>query len=138
MTFDRFVQAQNPIWPQVIAELTAGAKRSHWMWFVFPQLAGLGSSPMAVRFALASRAEATGYLDHPLLGARLHETTGLMLGHQGRPAESILGGIDARKFRSSMTLFQAAAPADPLFARALAVFCRGEPDPRTLALLWDV
>ena len=110
MTFDHFVQAQDPIWSRVIAELTAGAKRSHWMWFVFPELAGLGSSPMAVRFALASHDAAAGYLDHPLLGPRLHEATGLMLRHQGRPAEAILGGIDAMKFRSSMTLFRAPPP----------------------------
>lgn len=132
---ERFVAAQDPVWREVTAELARGAKRSHWMWFVFPQLAGLGSSPTAVRFALASRAEAAAYLAHPILGPRLREATGLMLAQAGRPPEAILGGIDALKFRSSMTLFAAAAPEEPLFPAALAAFCGGAPDPRTLALL---
>lgn len=131
---DRFVVAQDRVWPAVVAELGAGAKQSHWMWFVFPQLAGLGSSPTAVAYAIGSRAEATAYLGHPLLGARLREATRLMLGHAGRPAEAILGGIDAMKFRSSMTLFAAVAPDEPLWREALAAFHDG-PDPRTLALL---
>jgi uncharacterized protein (DUF1810 family) len=132
--FAHFVAAQDPVWPQVTAELAAGAKRSHWMWFVFPQIAGLGTSAMAVRFALASVEEAEAYLAHPLLGARLRAATDLMLGHAGRPAEAVLGGIDAVKFRSSMTLFQAARP-EPRFAAALAAFYDGVPDPRTLALI---
>jgi uncharacterized protein (DUF1810 family) len=132
--FAHFVAAQDPVWPRVTAELAAGAKRSHWMWFVFPQIAGLGASAMAVRFALASVEEAEAYLDHPLLGARLRAATDLMLGHAGRPAEAVLGGIDAVKFRSSMTLFQAARP-EPRFAAALAAFYDGVPDPRTLALI---
>jgi uncharacterized protein (DUF1810 family) len=132
---DRFVAAQDRVWPQVVAELAAGAKRSHWMWFVFPQIAGLGRSAMSLRYALASKGEAAAYLAHPVLGARLRQATDLMLGHAGTPAEAILGGIDAVKFRSSMTLFRAAAPADPRFDRALAAFFGGEPDPRTLALL---
>ena len=132
---DRFVAAQDPVWPQVVAELAAGRKRSHWMWYVFPQLAGLGESAMSVRYALASRPEAAAYLAHPLLGARLRTATDLMLGHAGTPAEAILGGIDAMKFRSSMTLFHAAAPAEERFANALAVFFAGSEDPRTLAIL---
>ncbi len=132
---DDFVAAQDRVWPAVTAELAAGAKRTHWMWFVFPQVAGLGGSEMAVRYAIGSLAEARRYLAHPVLGPRLREATRLMLGHAGRPAATILGGIDALKFRSSMTLFQAADPGEPLFAAALASFADGIPDPRTLALL---
>lgn len=133
--FSTFVTAQDQVWSSVTAELAAGAKRSHWMWFVFPQIAGLGSSEMATRFALGSLEEARAYLAHPVLGPRLREVTGLMLGHAGREASLILGHVDALKFRSSMTLFQAADPREPLFAGALQAFCDGVPDPRTLALL---
>jgi uncharacterized protein (DUF1810 family) len=129
------VAAQDRVWPAVVAELTAGAKRTHWMWFVFPQIAGLGSSPTSVRYALVDVAEARAYLAHPLLGPRLRQATELLLAHAGRPAEAILGPIDALKLRSSMTLFAAAAPADPLFRRALDAFHGGRPDPRTLALI---
>jgi uncharacterized protein (DUF1810 family) len=132
---ERFVAAQDRVWPAVIAELAAGAKRSHWMWFVFPQVAGLGSSPMAVRYALASVAEARAYLAHPVLGPRLHEAVGLMLRHADRAPEAILGAIDAMKLRSSMTLFEAADPDAAPFRAALDAFYAGEPDPRTLALL---
>ena len=129
-----FVEAQDAVWPSVVAELGEGRKRTHWMWFVFPQLAGLGSSPMAVQYALGSIGEARAYLAHAVLGARLREATRLMLRHAGRPAEAVLGPIDAMKFRSSMTLFAAAAPAEALFGEAIAAFFEG-PDPRTLALL---
>lgn len=133
---ERFVVAQGPVWAQVRAELEAGAKRSHWMWFVFPQVAGLGTSPTAVRFGIAGLAEARAYLRHRVLGARLREATELMLGHAGQPADAILGGIDAMKFRSSMTLFHAAsAPEGALFGRALEAFCGGVPDERTLAVI---
>jgi len=132
---ERFVEAQTPVWREVVAELAAGAKRTHWMWFVFPQLAGLGSSPMAVRYAIASLSEAQGYGAHRVLGPRLHEATGLMLRHEGTPAEAILGAIDAVKFRSSMTLFRRAVPEEPLFARALDAFYGGEEDARTVELL---
>ncbi|MBB5221090.1 uncharacterized protein (DUF1810 family) [Amaricoccus macauensis] len=135
--FDSFIAAQDRVWPAVLAELAAGAKRSHWMWFVFPQIAGLGGSEMAVRYALGSAAEARDYLAHPILGPRLREVTGLMLRHAGRDASQILGPVDALKFRSSMTLFQASAPGEPLFAEALRAFAGAEPDPRTLALLRD-
>ncbi len=131
---ERFVAAQATVWAQVVAELAAGAKRSHWMWFVFPQVAGLGGSAMAVRYAISSLAEAQAYLAHPLLGARLREATGLMLRHAGTPPEAVLGGIDAMKFRSSMTLFEAAS-AEALFGQALDAFFGGERDARTLALL---
>jgi uncharacterized protein (DUF1810 family) len=133
--FDSFIAAQDRVWRAVLAELEAGAKRSHWMWFVFPQVAGLGGSEMAVRYALGSAAEAQDYLAHPVLGPRLREVTGLMLRHAGRDASQILGPVDALKFRSSMTLFQVAAPGEPLFAEALRAFAGAEPDPRTLALL---
>jgi len=132
---ERFVAAQEPVWAQVVTELAEGRKRSHWMWFVFPQIAGLGHSATAVRYALASRAEAAAFLAHPVLGARLREATDLMLGHAGTSADAILGGIDAVKFRSSLTLFHAAAPAEARFANALAVFFAGAEDERTLAIL---
>ena len=131
----RFVAAQDRVWPEVVAELAAGRKRTHWMWFVFPQLAGLGSSPTAQRYAIGSLEEARAYLAHPLLGARLREAVRLMLGHAGTPAEAVLGSVDAMKLRSSMTLFAAAAPGEASFEEALAAFFGGEPDPRTLALL---
>jgi uncharacterized protein (DUF1810 family) len=134
---DRFVAAQDRVWPAVTTELAAGAKRSHWMWFVFPQIAGLGHSPMAVRYALASVDEARAYLGHPLLGPRLRETVDLMLRHAGTAPEAILGGIDAVKFRSSMTLFATADPAEPRFQAALDAFYGGAPDPRTLALIGE-
>jgi uncharacterized protein (DUF1810 family) len=132
---ERFVAAQEPVWDEVVAELRAGRKRTHWIWFVFPQIAGLGASHMSVRYAIASRGEAAAYLDHPVLGPRLRQVTDLMLGHAGESAQTILGGIDAVKFRSSMTLFQAAAPAETRFGAALDAFFDGLPDPRTLAIL---
>lgn len=132
---DSFVVAQDAVWREVTRELAEGAKRSHWMWFVFPQIAGLGGSPMAVRYAIGSLGEAREYLSHPVLGERLREATRLMLGHTGRDCAGILGHVDALKFRSSMTLFQAAAPGEPLFRRALEAFHAGEPDRRTLAIL---
>ncbi len=132
---ERFVSAQAAVWPQVVAELSAGRKRSHWMWFVFPQIAGLGQSAMSVRYALASVGEAAAYLGHPVLGERLRGATDLMLGHAGQDADVILGGIDAVKFRSSMTLFQAAAPGEERFRQALGVFFAGAEDPATRAIL---
>ena len=132
---ERFVTAQARVWEAVEAELAAGAKRTHWMWFIFPQLAGLGRSETARYFALADLAEARAYLAHPLLGARLRRATALMLTHAGEAPERILGGIDAAKFRSSMTLFAEADPAEPLFPEALAAFHGGRPDRRTLELL---
>lgn len=132
---DRFVAAQQDIYPRALTELRAGEKRSHWMWFAFPQIAGLGHSAMAQRYAIADRAEAQAYLAHPLLGPRLAECTDAMLGWAGRKsAEAVLGPIDALKFRSSMTLFEAAG-GDARFARALDAFHDGERDERTLAML---
>lgn len=135
---DRFLEAQAPVWAEVEAELAAGAKRSHWMWFIFPQIAGLGRSGAARFYAIADLAEARAYLATPLLAERLRRATALMLSHAGTPAERILGGIDAVKFRSSMTLFAAADPSEPLFAQALDAFYAGAPDPATLGILAPV
>lgn len=133
--FAHFVQAQAPIWRQVQAELRAGRKTSHWMWFIFPQHVALGRSAMAQGFGLASLDEARAYLAHPLLGARLREATALVLAVPGADAHAIFGSPDDLKLRSSMTLFQAAAPAEPLFGQVLERLYAGQPDARTLALL---
>ena len=131
----RFVDAQHAVWPRVRGELAAGAKASHWMWFVFPQLRGLGRSATALRFGLASRAEAEAYGRHPLLGPRLKEAAELALAVDGRSALQIFGPPDDLKFRSCMTLFEAVAPDAPVFARALEKYFAGERDGRTLELL---
>ena len=131
----RFVTAQEDIYAQALAELKAGRKQSHWMWFIFPQLAGLGTSPMAVRYAIVSADEARAYLAHPVLGARLHEGVAAMLAHKGTRPETILGGTDALKFRSSLTLFEAVVDDPAPFAAALDVFYDGQRDQRTLAQL---
>ncbi|WP_395328597.1 DUF1810 domain-containing protein [Novosphingobium sp. BL-8H] len=131
----RFIDAQAAIYPQVVAELENGAKSSHWMWFVFPQVAGLGLSPTAQLYAIAGLVEARAYLAHAVLGARLDECTDTMLGWAGeRSAVAILGGVDALKFRSSMTLFEAAG-GGPRFSRALDAFYDAERDARTLDLI---
>ena len=133
---DRFVSAQAPVIEQVKRELRAGEKRSHWMWFVFPQLDGLGSSPTARRYALASLGEAAAFLRHPVLGPRLLECTGLVgAAPGGRTAHAVFGSPDDLKFRSCMTLFARADPAEPLFRAALDRYFGGEEDPRTVALL---
>jgi len=131
----RFVVAQEPIFAAATAELAAGRKRSHWMWFVFPQVAGLGASAMAQRYAIHSLAEAAAYLDHPLLGARLKECVGLVNKVEGRSAHEIFGSPDDLKFHSSMTLFAAAAPQEPLFGEALRKYFADRHDPLTLAKL---
>ena len=115
-------------------ELRGGHKQSHWIWFVVPQLAGLGRSSMARRFGLSGVAEATAYLAHPVLGARLREAVQAMLSHGSVSAVDILGELDAMKFRSCLTLFNLAAPAEPLFSEALKRFFAGQPDPGTLQL----
>jgi uncharacterized protein (DUF1810 family) len=134
-SLERFVQAQEPVIERVLAELRAGRKSSHWMWFVFPQLAGLGHSPMAQRFAIASRAEAKTYLAHPVLGPRLRECTRLVNAVEGHGIEEIFGHPDYLKFRSCMTLFAQASPEDRLFADALRKYFAGEYDPLTLERL---
>lgn len=128
----RFIAAQAPVYAKVCAELRAGEKRSHWMWFIFPQIAGLGRSPMAQRFAISGLDEARAYVAHPVLGPRLRECTGLVLAVEGRDIRRILGDIDALKFRSSMTLFAQASPEDMLFQDALAKYFEGVLDKQTL------
>jgi uncharacterized protein (DUF1810 family) len=130
----RFVEAQASVYEAVTAELAAGRKRSHWMWFVFPQLRGLGSSPMAQHYAIASLDEAGAYLAHPLLGARLRQCTGLVLDVRGRGVHDIFGSPDDMKFRSCMTLFMQASGEAP-FREALRRFFDGRPDQRTIDLL---
>jgi uncharacterized protein (DUF1810 family) len=136
----RFVNAQAPVYEQALGELRRGRKESHWMWFVFPQLAGLGRSQAAIRYAIGSRAEARHYLAHDLLGPRLVACTEAVLGHRGVAAEAIFGTIDAMKFRSSMTLFEAAGfeaagGTERPFGAALDAFFGGERDAVTLDLL---
>jgi uncharacterized protein (DUF1810 family) len=131
----RFVKAQEPVFAQVRAELREGQKASHWMWFVFPQLKGLGHSGMAERFGIASRQEAEAYLAHPVLGPRLRECTQLVNLVEGRSVQEIFGYPDDLKFRSSMTLFSRAAEDNEVFVNALQKYFGGEPDPLTLALL---
>lgn len=131
----RFVAAQDRVWDAVRAELGAGRKTTHWMWFVFPQLAALGRSETARFYGIGSRAEALAYVQHPVLGARLREAVDLVLGVQGRSLHAIFGSPDDLKFRSSMTLFAAVAPHEPRFGDALERCCGGEPDPLTLERL---
>ncbi len=128
----RFRDAQAPVFDIVVAELTGGQKRSHWMWFVFPQLAGLGSSAMARRYAIRTLAEAEAYLADPVLGERLRRCTDLVLAIEGRIISAILGSPDDVKFRSSMTLFGRAAPDEARFQAALDRYCGGEADRATL------
>jgi uncharacterized protein (DUF1810 family) len=132
---DRFIEAQEPIYPRVVEELRRGCKTSHWMWFIFPQLKGLGRSSIAERYGITSVAEAQAYLQHPTLGARLIECTSLVNGIVGRSAAEIFGGIDRIKFRSSMTLFAEAAAGDHAFQEALSKYFQGEPDRLTLEML---
>jgi len=132
---ERFVAAQEGVHERALAELRAGEKRSHWMWFIFPQIAGLGFSPMAQRYAIGSLDEARAYLAHPVLGDRLRACTAAVNGVTGRSAHALFGSPDDVKFRSSMTLFTRAAPEEPLFAAVMARYFDGEPDPLTLAKL---
>ena len=131
----RFVAAQDPLYRSVLAELRAGCKRTHWMWFVFPQHRALGRSAMAARYGLASRAEALAYREHAVLGARLDECCRLVLAAEHRTANQIFGSPDDLKLRSSMTLFATALPQQPLFQQVLQRYCGGEHDANTLALL---
>jgi uncharacterized protein (DUF1810 family) len=131
----RFLDAQAPVYQQVLAELRDGRKRTHWMWFIFPQITGLGSSPMAHHFAISGRAEAIAYLAHPTLGPRLRECTGLVNQIPQPTIDAIFGYPDDLKFHSSVTLFAAVAPAESAFAAALAKYFAGQPDPATLARL---
>ncbi|MEM6620377.1 MAG: DUF1810 domain-containing protein [Pseudomonadota bacterium] len=132
-SLDRFVAAQDPVWDQVLAELRAGAKRSHWMWFVFPQLSGLGRSLQADYYGLRDTAEARAYLAHPVLGARLCQGVDVLLSHE-RSAYQILGTPDDLKLASCLTLF-AAISSDPVFSRGLAKFFSAQGDDVTAARL---
>lgn len=132
---NRFIAAQRDIHAQALAELCAGCKRSHWMWFVFPQLAGLGSSAMACRYALRDLDEARVYLNHPLLGARLRDCAEALLAIEGRSAREILGSPDDLKLCSSATLFAQISPQGSVFYRLLERYCGGRPDRLTLERL---
>jgi uncharacterized protein (DUF1810 family) len=132
----RFVTAQASVYQEALAELRAGQKHSHWMWFIFPQLRELGRSPTAKFYGIVSLDEARAYLDHPLLGSRLEECTNAVLAISGPSLYGIFGSPDDMKFRSSMTLFSRAAPdAEGPYQRALDYWCKGVPDDNTLALI---
>lgn len=133
----RFVEAQNPVFEQVCRELRAGRKTGHWMWFIFPQVQGLGHSPMAVRFGISSRKEAQAYLGHPVLGQRLRICTEIVNLVEGLTARELFGHPDDLKFRSSMTLFASAAAGNQVFKDALKKYFQGELDPLTLDRLDD-
>ncbi len=130
----RFVEAQSAVYSNVTEELSAGRKRSHWMWFVFPQIAGLGSSTMAQRFAIGSKGEARAYLAHDILGPRLIECTRLVMAASEKPINAILGSPDDMKFRSSMTLFDAVSNHE-IFGQAIRTFYPDGKDPATLDIL---
>ena len=132
---NRFVQAQAPVYERVLSELRAGRKASHWIWFIFPQIAGLGHSPMAKHYAISRRAEAADYADHHVLGARLRECTSLVNAVEGRTINEIFGSPDDLKFRSSMTLFALCASDSQVFRDALGKYFDGESDPLTMARL---
>jgi uncharacterized protein (DUF1810 family) len=133
--FEHFLTAQSLVYPTVLAELGAGEKRTHWMWFIFPQLRALGRSERAIRYGLQSLDEARSYFADSVLGPRLRDCTGLVLAVQHRTAHQIFGSPDDLKFRSSMTLFAHAAPHEPLFRAALDKYYAGEGDPLTLELI---
>lgn len=132
---ERFVAAQSPVYDDVLRELDAGEKRTHWMWFIFPQVSGLGHSSMAREFAIASRDEANAFLRHPLLGHRLVECTERVNAIEGKTIEQIFGSVDAMKFRSSMTLFSAITDEGSPFRSALRKYYADRPDERTLERL---
>jgi uncharacterized protein (DUF1810 family) len=135
---DRFLEAQQNVYGIALSELKSGRKLSHWMWFVFPQIDGLGSSPTAKRYAIKSTAEARAYLNHPLLGARLTECTKTLLAIKGLSASDIFGYPDDLKFCSSMTLFESVAPKDSLFSEAIDQYFGGHRDAKTLAIIGAV
>ena len=132
---ERFVTAQAPVFDKALAELKAGRKRSHWMWFIFPQLRRLGHSPTAQFYGIGAIGEAQAYYAHKLLGPRLIQCTQTVVDSQALSLHAIFGSPDDLKFRSSMTLFEAAAPEQPVFGQALHRWCDGERDSRTLELL---
>ena len=136
-SLQHFVDAQDAAYQQVTEELTAGEKRSHWMWFIFPQLIGLGRSAMAKRYAIADRSQAAAYLAHPVLGPRLRECVRLINKHRDRTAAQIFGYPDVLKLHSSLTLFHAVDPSEALFSQALDRFYGGSPDEATRNLLHE-
>lgn len=136
-TLDRFLKAQEHTYPTALREIRSGRKESHWMWFIFPQMRGLGMSDMAYIYGIADRSETEAYLAHPVLSARLHEITGALLVLDESNPNAIFGGIDAMKLRSSMTLFAAVSEEGSVFHRALEKFFGGKADQRTLELLGD-
>jgi uncharacterized protein (DUF1810 family) len=132
---ERFVSAQDGVFAGVLDELRRGRKTGHWIWFIFPQIAGLGTSPTSQHYAIASLDEARAYLAHPVLGARLRESAEIVLATEGRSSTDIFGALDAMKVRSSMTLFHRAAPDEPVFGQVLDRFYGGVPDEATDARL---
>ena len=135
---NRFLDAQHTIYADVLSELRQQRKTGHWTWFIFPQIKGLGLSPMSQRFAIQSLDEATSYLDHPILGPRLVECTQLLVAARDKPIREVLGTPDDMKFRSSMTLFAQATKTNPLFAKAIDAHFDGEFDDLTLNLLHNL
>lgn len=131
----RFVEAQNPVYQRVLSELREGRKRTHWMWFIFPQIRGLGQTEISQRFSIGSLYEAEAYFEHPILGLRLRECTQLVNAIQGRSIEDIFAYPDHLKFRSSITLFSQAAPGEKVFNEALDKYFAGAPDEFTLTRL---
>lgn len=136
-TLDRFLKAQEHTYPTALCEIRSGRKESHWMWFIFPQMRGLGMSDMAYIYGISGRSEAEAYLAHPVLSARLHEITEALLALDESNPNAIFGGIDAMKLRSSMTLFAAVSEDGSVFHRALEKFFGGKADQQTLELLGD-
>jgi uncharacterized protein (DUF1810 family) len=132
---ERFVTAQEQHYRAAVSELRTGQKTGHWMWFIFPQAAGLGRTSTSRQFAISSLSEAQAYLRHPVLGSRLIECARILTGITGKSATEIFGSLDAMKLRSSMTLFMMAAPDEPVFAEVLAKYFDGAPDQRTIALM---
>ncbi len=138
MRLDRFIEAQAPVYAQALAELRAGQKQSHWMWFVFPQIGGLGQSAMSRAYAIQSLDEARAYLAHPLLGARLRECCQAVMNLRSKSAEDIFGATDAMKFRSCLTLFTEADHGEVLFFNLLEKYFDGDADEATLEILSDL
>ena len=134
---ERFIEAQNPIYNEVLKELEQGQKKGHWMWYVFPQIHSLGHSAMAQRYAINSQEEAIAYVGHALLGERLRECTQLVINTKGRTAKQIFGHPDVLKFRSSMTLFSRVEKSSQIFDDVLLKYYEGKPDKRTLDILKD-
>ena len=132
---ERFLEAQETSYQQALSELRAGWKQTHWSWYILPQMLGLGSSPMSVRFAIRSLGEAKAYLEHPVLGSRLRECVAAINAHTGLSASQVLGETDAQKFRSCLTLFAQAAGSDSIFDEALNKYFSGKPDAATLVIL---